>query len=330
MNLALSNPRPAATNAIDFQPAAVLQINDNDSGSSGQFLVTNTNDSGTGSLRQAIINADAAPYPSTILFDIPAATDPLLSIPVSGFDPSTQTWTIALLSPLPAITQTVTIDGYSEGITGVPFRYPSQVISAMQGIVISATGGTFTLRTSAPLPGGQTPPIPFTAEAQTVQTYLEAIVGSGNVSVTGQPSTGTPFFITFQGSYAGQPIPNLIADGSNLTGFAPSISVLTVTPGGVTNPTYIHSMPNSTAALQGNNAEPRVIINGSQTGGGTGFVINASHCVLDGLIIDGFGIGVSVPYPMNVGDLIQGNFIGDYLLYPVDPSTGTPLTGLTR
>ena len=34
VNLELSNPSPAATNAIDFQPTAVLQINDNDSGSS--------------------------------------------------------------------------------------------------------------------------------------------------------------------------------------------------------------------------------------------------------------------------------------------------------
>ena len=112
MNLALSNPNPAATNAIDFQPTAVIQIKDNDSGSSGESLVTNTGDSGPGSLRQAILNADAASSPSDILFDIPAATDPLLSIPVSGFDPSTQTWTITLQSPLPAITQTVSIDGY--------------------------------------------------------------------------------------------------------------------------------------------------------------------------------------------------------------------------
>ena len=113
VNLALSNPNPAATNAIDFQPIAVLQIKDNDSGASGSFIVTNTSDSGTGSLRQAILNADAATSPSDILFDIPAATDPLLSIPVPGFDPSTQTWTITLKSPLPAITQTVSIDGYS-------------------------------------------------------------------------------------------------------------------------------------------------------------------------------------------------------------------------
>jgi hypothetical protein len=96
------------------------------------YYVTNTNDSGPGSLRQAITNADDAPSPSDILFDIPAATDPLLSIPVPGFDPSTQTWTITLDSPLPAITQTVSIAGYSEAVVGVPFRYPSQVSSAVQ------------------------------------------------------------------------------------------------------------------------------------------------------------------------------------------------------
>ena len=51
-------------------------------------------------------------------------------------------------------------------------------------------------------------------------------------------------------------------------------------------------------------------------------MLDASHCRLDGLIIDGFGIGVSVPNPGDVGNLIQGNFIGNYLLYPVNPSTG--------
>ena len=176
VNLALSNPNPAATNAIDFQPTAVLQINDNDSGASGSFIVTNTSDSGTGSLRQAILNADAASSPSDILFDIPAATDPLLSIPVPGFDPSTQTWTITLKSPLPAITQTVSIDGYSQAESGIPFRYPAQISSAVQTVTLTGilTGGTFTLSTSlstsAPLlPQGTTGPIAYNATPAQVQ-----------------------------------------------------------------------------------------------------------------------------------------------------------------
>ena len=56
-----------------------------------------------------------------------------------------------------------------------------------------------------------------------------------------------------------------------------------------------------------------------------GFEINASDSTLRGLAIEGFNVGVSIPDPTDVGDLIQGNFIGEYLAYPVDPETGVPL-----
>jgi hypothetical protein len=62
------------------------------------FTVTNTNDSGTGSLRQAILNANAAPGADTINFNI------------SG----TGVHTIAPTSALPTVTEAVTIDGYSQ------------------------------------------------------------------------------------------------------------------------------------------------------------------------------------------------------------------------
>ena len=54
-------------------------------------------------------------------------------------------------------------------------------------------------------------------------------------------------------------------------------------------------------------------------------MINASESIIRGLAIEGFGVGVSVPNPTDVGDLIQGNSIGEYLVYPVDPLTGVPL-----
>src|SRR5208337_3113600 len=86
------------------------------------YAVTNTNDSGAGSLRQAIINANGDSSPDDIVFNIPASTAPLLDDPVSGFDPVTQTWRITLQSPLPKITNTVSIDGYTEAHDGgVPF-----------------------------------------------------------------------------------------------------------------------------------------------------------------------------------------------------------------
>ncbi len=70
------------------------------------FLVSNTGDSGPGSLRQAILDSNAATgATNTIDFDI------------SG----TGVQTIAPLSPLPAITNPVLIDGTSQpGYAGTP------------------------------------------------------------------------------------------------------------------------------------------------------------------------------------------------------------------
>ncbi len=62
------------------------------------FIVTNTNDSGIGSLRQAILNADQEAG-HTISFAIPGAG----------------VHTIAPTSALPTITDPVTIDGYTQG-----------------------------------------------------------------------------------------------------------------------------------------------------------------------------------------------------------------------
>jgi hypothetical protein len=63
-----------------------------------RYVVTNTTDAGAGSLRQAILNANADPGSHTITFQIPGA----------GLH------TINVNSPLPPITNTVVIDGYSQ------------------------------------------------------------------------------------------------------------------------------------------------------------------------------------------------------------------------
>ena len=93
--------------------------------------------------------------PSTdIVFAIPASTAPNLDVPVPGFDPSTQDWTITLSSPLPVITSPVTIGGYSQGEFPIPFVY-AQGGGTVQTLVINGnpTGGSFTLTTSTPLDG---------------------------------------------------------------------------------------------------------------------------------------------------------------------------------
>src|SRR5437588_2023962 len=69
------------------------------------FVVTNTADSGAGSLRQAILDANASPGPDTISFAIPGAG----------------THTIALLSALPFVSDPAVIDATTQpGFAGMP------------------------------------------------------------------------------------------------------------------------------------------------------------------------------------------------------------------
>jgi len=68
------------------------------------LFVTNTNDAGGGSLRQAILDAEANPGPDTIVFNIGNGAQ-----------------TITLGSALPPVTQNLTIDGATQpGFTGTP------------------------------------------------------------------------------------------------------------------------------------------------------------------------------------------------------------------
>ena len=71
------------------------------------FTVTNTNDTGPGSLRQAILDANANAGTDTIDFNIPAVTD-------SGCNAVTGVCTIQPTSALPTITDPVIIDGYTQ------------------------------------------------------------------------------------------------------------------------------------------------------------------------------------------------------------------------
>jgi Calx-beta domain len=195
------------------------------------FTVTTTNDGGPGSLREAILMSDMPHTGADIIdFVIPASTPSLPSVPLPGFDPRTQDWTITLQSALPPITHQVTIDGYTQGvISPISYLYPK--------------------------------------------------------SPTGLPT-------------------EIASTPNSFPGTAPTAAG---------------------SALNGNNAVPRVIVDGSMTGGATGFVLDTSDSILRGLIINGFGVGVSVPNSDDVGDLIQGDDIGKYPIFPVDPESGVPV-----
>src|SRR5215467_9192063 len=87
----------------------------------GPFTVTNTNDSGAGSLRQAILDANTMGG-GTIAFNISGAG----------------VHTISPLTALPAITKTVTIDGYTQPGSSANINPPTQGIKAV--ILIELSG----------------------------------------------------------------------------------------------------------------------------------------------------------------------------------------------
>jgi hypothetical protein len=94
------------------------------------FTVVNTNDSGAGSLRDAInrVNADTSPGIDTIKFAIGSGVQ-----------------TIALQSALPAITHSVIIDGTTQrGFAGTPLIEldGAGAGSSANGLVISAGSST--------------------------------------------------------------------------------------------------------------------------------------------------------------------------------------------
>jgi hypothetical protein len=310
---------------VDFQSSAVLRIVDNDLGTSNTFVVTNTNDSGSGSLRQAILDANARPGSDDIEFAIPASTDPELNVPVDGFDPVTQTWRIQLETALPTISDTVSIDGYTQAHFPIPYRYPN-AFTATQVITVTGnpTGGSFTLSTQSPLPILTTGDLPYNATAADLQLNLVEIFGTQNVAVSGGPANVAPFTVRFIGDFQGKTPPLLVPTSQLTGGVDPAVNV--VGSAILQPPTQIQSSPNTVNARDGNTAQIRVIVDGSQIpGGGPGFVLDTNNSMLRGLIIDGFTVGVSVPRPVDVGNLIQGNSLGAYLAYPVDANSGIAL-----
>ena len=80
--------------------AGALVLASTTSADAASFFVTNTNDAGAGSLRQAILSANAAPGQDSIQFSISLAAGAVA--------------TIAPLTPLPDITEAVSIAGYTQ------------------------------------------------------------------------------------------------------------------------------------------------------------------------------------------------------------------------
>jgi hypothetical protein len=110
----------AAGNTSEFAFPIIAQISPEFPGQT--FTVINTNDSGPGSLRQALLDANAQPAGKDIIeFNIPT--------------PGVQT--IRPLSPLPAITGPVVIDGYTQ-----PGASPNTAATGHNGVLLIELDGS--------------------------------------------------------------------------------------------------------------------------------------------------------------------------------------------
>jgi len=133
INVTLSNPTGGA--GLGHRAAAVIEIQD---GEATTFVVTNTDDDGSGSLRNAITNANAHPGLDVITFAIPGAG----------------VRTIRPLSQLPNITGPVIIDGYTQpgaSPNSAEAGSNARIIVELDGSLISSvglriTGGGSTVR----------------------------------------------------------------------------------------------------------------------------------------------------------------------------------------
>src|SRR5262249_23660160 len=123
-----SNPRPRGRKPSPFRPW-VEELEGRRL--PAVFVVTNTNDSGAGSLRQAILTANQTPGLDTIQFNV--VPDQFGNV------------TINVPTPLPTVSDAVVIDGTSEpgwhGIFNV-FVVDSGSMPVWDGLVLGADGCT--------------------------------------------------------------------------------------------------------------------------------------------------------------------------------------------
>ena len=315
--------------------------------SAADFTVTNTADSGAGSLRQAITDANGTLGADTILFAIPGAGQK----------------TITVLSLLPLITETVTIDGGNNGVatnrveiagtgalnTGLDLENAGASNSAIRNLVING----FTSRqilliavTDVTIQGNF---LGLNATGTAIvagsSTGIEMCCGSSGALIGGPDAAARNVISTvdFNGNGIVISTSNAIVQGNfiglNAAGTArvgdPSTGITIVngsatiggtnpgegnaiaTNSGITvggNPALGHS----TATIQGNfvgtDVSGTVALN---SGGGTGInVIHASGVVIDGgNVISGNNTGLAINSNGVSGTssdttTVHGNFIG--------------------
>jgi hypothetical protein len=252
-------------------------------------VVTNTNDSGPGSLRQALLIADVSntPDPDTIAFAIPG-TGPFL------IQPST---------PLPAITHPTVIDGYTQkGASPNTLAVGDNAV-----ILIQIDGSLLGFGTEAlaiPAGGSTVKGLSITAFSNPID-----LNGSGNSAIAGNFLGLTPggssawnYGAVVVSGAGGNTIGGTKPDARNVIVSAGSYAILINGPNNTIQGDYIETDLTGTRAL-GYATGIQVLGAANTTIGGT--KAGAGNVVSGSIIVGGL-----YSDPGTTGTLIQGNFLG--------------------
>jgi titin len=254
---------------------------------SGAILtVTNSNDSGAGSLRQAILDANNNPGLDTIVFDIPGT--------------NVHTITLAASSPLPAITEPVVIDGTTQ--TG--FVGNNKPVIEING---TAAGNQAGLRLLA---GGTT--VRGLAINRCGKDGID-VSGAGTNVIQGNflgtdPGGTISRGNAFEGIYVLGSDGNIIGgtnagDRNVISANADAGVYLQGANGNLVLGNYIGTTLAGSARLANGN-------HGVIVSGGTGNVIGGTVPAARNLISGNSGSGIFLSGASSTGTLIQGNYVG--------------------
>ena len=280
------------------------------------FLVINTGDSGPGSLRQAILDSDAATGgTNTIDFNIPG----------SGVQ------TIAPLSALPAITQSVLIDGFSQPGYGETPLIELSGSQAGGGDGLTITGSAVTVRGLDINDFSQGAGIHVTGTGATGNwihgnflgtdpTGKQALPNNIGVQIDGGAANNT---IGGTRAGAGNVISGNGRDGINIYGSGTSNNLV--------EGNYVGVNAGGTAALRnadwgvildqassntvgGTTATARNVISGNQEGG---VAIYGGSAVND--LVEGNYIGTDITGTVALGNAYSGVYVGSGSLFSDKP-----------
>ncbi len=231
----------AATGIIEAGQAFSQKVRDAYQSILAIFTVTNTNDSGAGSLRQAILDANATPGPDTINFNIaPGGPQTIRVGSITGL-------------PLPYISDTVTINGETQpgfSDTGTP-------IIVLDGSSLPLVAGFDGLRFV------QAPPTVFPAYGGSITSGSAANSVVQGLVISNFPGSGIK--IGQADVYTGGSGPNGVTVQRNYIG--------TDITGTVAKPTSTWGDPNNTHALHVYNSSNNQLLNNLVSGNFTSTIV---------------------------------------------------------